>query len=151
MRTINVNPLNQSDMLRAADFNPLNQENSLRTADFNPLNQRVELRPPDLNPLSQGDKLRTTDLNPLNQVLLPLSPPYLTYWSLGVLRSHTTTVEVVFSEQMFVHYRHIALSSSRLESDRSKQNVNKHLIAESAAYLGLKSVVNSQKYIICVH
>ena len=53
------------------------------------------------------------------------------------------SAEVVISKHMFVHYRPIALSSSCLESDRSEQKVNKHLLAESAAYFGLKTVINA--------
>ena len=44
---------------------------------------------------------------------------------------------------MFVHYRPIALSSSCLESDCSKQNVNKQFLAESAAYFGHNKVINA--------
>ena len=47
-------------------------------------------------------------------------------------------MEVVLCEQMSIHYRPIALSSSCLESDRCKQKVNKQLLAESVIYFDLK-------------
>ena len=64
----------------------------------------------------------------------------------GVVMGHTpwtSTPEVALSEQMFVPYRPITLSSSCLESDRSEQNVNKHLLAESVTCFGLKMIRNA--------
>ena len=47
------------------------------------------------------------------------------------------------SKQMFVHYKPIALSSSCLESDPGEQKVNKHQLADSEAYFGLKIVIDA--------
>ena len=46
-------------------------------------------------------------------------------------------------KMMFVHNIPITLSSSCLESDSCEQKVNKHELADSEAYFGLKIVIDA--------
>ena len=51
-------------------------------------------------------------------------------------------MEVVLSEQTFVHYRPMGLCSSCLESDCSKQKVNEQLLAVLSVYFGPEIVID---------
>ena len=58
-------------------------------------------------------------------------------YALNVVRKWT------FSKQMLAYYSLIEKLRLGEESDRCEQNVNKHLLVESAAYFGLQKVINA--------
>ena len=82
-----------------------------------------------------------------NDTLLSSRTLSRAYWSLGVLMGQYALDDRAASGHSLTRCTPTAhiLCLARLwsESDRCKQNVNKHLLAESGAYFGLEMVMNA--------